>query len=693
MSDLAHPEASPENSGERSHWPRTLLGAAVFGVLMWLSLSLGRDSRGSVAPIAPATAIALAMILRHPPRDWLSRLAGCFIVNLVVGVAMGRNLPLTFSFALTNMGEVLLVAGWLWRWRGRGLDFAKPAHLASFALASLSVPWAVAVVASPIVWSSSSAPVLLNVTVRGLAHGLGFVILTPALILLQRKGAMIWSPARRRDALMGGLVLVLGLAAVFGQSRYPVMFLALPPILLMAFQFELEGAALAILVTAMISTLAAVAKVGPTALNHGSMTERILILQLFLATCSLAVLPVASVLAQRRIILRSMVEARDEAIAAQARYRLLAEHSSDIIVRTGPDGIVRYCSPAIRAQGYEPEEIVGRSTFDLMHPDDLQAAAERRRQRFSGAPIDPSQDRQMRLRTKSGEYRWFEGAPSVIYGDKGQALESITVLRDVTTRRQMEEDLRAAKEEAEAASQVKSDFLANMSHELRTPLTAIIGFAGLLAVKGKLGEMEAMFVKRIGDASRSLLALINDVLDLSKVEAGHVDLERAPVDLRNLAREVAALMDQQAKTKGLVLSVQVADDVPGTVLTDITRLRQVVTNLLSNAVKFTEAGSAILKVARSGPATLRFEVTDTGAGIPADRLDRLFTRFVQADSSTTRLHGGTGLGLAICKGIVDLMHGRIGVESIEGSGSTFWFEIPLIEASADGGGVLTVTAA
>lgn len=238
-------------------------------------------------------------------------------------------------------------------------------------------------------------------------------------------------------------------------------------------------------------------------------------------------------------------------------------------------------------------------------------------------------------------------------------------------------ELAGKNDEVEAANRVKSDFLANMSHELRTPLTSIIGFAGLLRAKGKLGELEARYVERINGASNTLLSLINNVLDFSKVEAGQVGLQLSTIHLETLAQSVALMLDEEASEKGLSLVVEIDPDVPRQIVTDAPRLNQVIINLISNAIKFTSAGSVRLSIGRSKPERLRFEVIDTGIGIPPDRLESIFGRFVQADNSTTRRHEGAGLGLAICKEVVQLMGGRIGVESQPERGSTFWFEVPL----------------
>jgi len=231
-------------------------------------------------------------------------------------------------------------------------------------------------------------------------------------------------------------------------------------------------------------------------------------------------------------------------------------------------------------------------------------------------------------------------------------------------------------QKAVVAGQAKSEFLANMSHEIRTPMNGILGIAELLADTALSGP-QLEYARTILDSSRSLLTVLNDVLDFSKIEAGKMGLEALPVNLRELMANVAGLMSVQAGNKSLRMAMHVADDVPPLVCADPGRLRQILINLCGNSVKFTHTGGIGLHVKAVGHGqrcvTLRFEVRDTGIGIPADRVDALFQPFVQADSSTVRRFGGTGLGLSIVKRLVELMGGEVGVETQEGRGSTFWF--------------------
>jgi signal transduction histidine kinase/DNA-binding response OmpR family regulator len=281
----------------------------------------------------------------------------------------------------------------------------------------------------------------------------------------------------------------------------------------------------------------------------------------------------------------------------------------------------------------------------------------------------------------NGEERQLEAVASSVHGRRFLVLKVLPpALRAFRQHgvniALIEEEVRRLKIVAERATQAKSDFLATMSHEIRTPLNAVIGMADVLAATPLTPEQQK-YVEISQRNGVGLLTLINDILDLSKIESGKVELESAAMDLRDVIDRALEVVEGRATAKGLTLRKTIAPEVPVYLIGDANRLRQVIVNLLGNAVKFTENGRLEVAVTPdpegSAPGDLRFAVSDTGAGIPEEKLSAVFESFTQADSSTTRKYGGTGLGLTISKQFVELMGGRIWVESTVGVGSTFWF--------------------
>jgi two-component system, sensor histidine kinase and response regulator len=333
--------------------------------------------------------------------------------------------------------------------------------------------------------------------------------------------------------------------------------------------------------------------------------------------------------------------------------------------------------------GQPVAEIIGKTVADFYPPEFARRAREEDELVMaSGAVLEDIFETQV-----AGELRSFASRKGPVRNDRQEVIGIQTIFWDITDQRRAEaalraerEELRAAKVVAEQANRAKSEFLANMSHEIRTPMNAIIGMTDLL-METPLNRSQMDYLKMIQDSGEALLAIINDVLDYSKIEAGKFELDRLPVDLADYLGDATKGLAFRAHTKGLELAFRVESPFPRCVVCDPVRLRQILVNLVGNAIKFTEAGEVLVELKcleqEGSRGRIRLNVIDTGIGISPENLDRIFEEFQQADASTTRKYGGTGLGLTICARLVGLMNGRLSVDSQLGQGSRFVVEFPV----------------
>lgn len=364
--------------------------------------------------------------------------------------------------------------------------------------------------------------------------------------------------------------------------------------------------------------------------------------------------------------------------------QLMATISSslDAIVIMDHDGnIIEFNSAAESTFGYQKREVIGQCLSEYLIPSEYRETHDKGMKRYLATGSGTIIGQRIEVKAKKKDGSVFPVELAIEATHDGENTLFVSFMRDITGRKEQENALIQAKDDAEKANKAKSDFLATMSHEIRTPMNGVIGMTSLLQ-DTDMTEEQDHFVQIIKESGESLLRLINDILDYTKIEVGKLELEEIPFDLIELCESVVSLMAGKAHEKHLEFGSIISPDIEGIYSSDFGRIRQVLLNLVNNAIKFTPEGTIVLRVygVKSG---IQFEIEDSGIGIDASHMDRLFKRFSQVDASTTRQYGGTGLGLAICKLIVETLGGTIGVNSQPGQGSTFWFNLPLTRIDMD----------
>ncbi|MGI9021842.1 MAG: ATP-binding protein [Acidimicrobiales bacterium] len=370
---------------------------------------------------------------------------------------------------------------------------------------------------------------------------------------------------------------------------------------------------------------------------------------------------------------------------SEGRTRSILEAANDAFLGMDESGLITdWNRNAETIFGWTAAEARGRSLADTIIPPAYRKAHSEGLARFLATGEGPVLGNRLELSALHRDGREFPAELS-IWQTGGKRPTFIAFVQDITERKENERSLAQARDQAVEASRAKSEFLATMSHEIRTPMNGVIGLTGLL-LDTELNETQRHHAERVRASGEALLAVINDILDFSKIEAGRLELEMVDFDLAHAIEEVAALVAESTRVKGLELVAYCRPEVPTALRGDVGRLRQILLNFATNAVKFTAAGEVVLRAGLAEEPTddgvvVRCEVADTGVGISPGTTEKLFTPFSQADASTTRRYGGTGLGLAICRRLAEAMGGTVGVDSRPGEGSTFWLHLPLAHAT------------
>jgi PAS domain S-box-containing protein len=455
--------------------------------------------------------------------------------------------------------------------------------------------------------------------------------------------------------------IALALFIVFGSNlaqSYELFYLFFLPIIWIAVRRGMEGATGAVLALNLGSML--MLRIYPEDLHRLGM------LQFLMLIVSLTGLCLGTLITERE-------QSEQELRVSEARLQAMVGAIDEIVFEFDGYGIFRNVWTSSEAALAQPKEkLLGTSIGEFLGAEVAQPFTETFRRVMStghGESVEYSISIQSQL-------RWFLARVSPVRSRDGVSRTVCMTSRDITARKQAEDDLRRAKEAAEAASQAKSEFLANISHEFRTPMNGIIGMTDLV-LDTEVNAEQREYLAMVKTSADSLLGLLSDILDFSKVEAGKLEIVQEEFALAPSLAETLQLMRFRAQQKSVALSWQVDPAVPEKIIGDPLRLRQVLVNLVGNAVKFTQRGEISVRVDTleqpPGSAVLHFRVKDTGIGIPKEKQAMIFDAFTQADSSTTRQYGGTGLGLAITTRLVGLMHGKIWLESEWGQGSTFHF--------------------
>jgi PAS domain S-box-containing protein len=662
-------------------------GGGTYLALALLSLAVSRPD-GIVSPVWLPNAFALAFLLRARIANEWAFLGAAAAASFAANLAAMQPAHVALTFSLAHVIEIVTVLALMRRASGSAMpDMTRLSDLAAFVWAAGMVgPLASALCAAP-VFGTSIDEVRAGMIAWFLTGSVAMVLIVPTVMLLAARagGQGHRAPAGLSEsvALMAGGMTCAFL--VFNQNHYPLMFLIQPITLLHAFRLGSLGSALHVAGVALVAGAMTWSGHGPIAASGLGAITTLHLLQAFLAANFLTGLPVAAILAGRD---RMMAELG----AGKRRLDLLAGHITDAVLRYDLDGVCTYASPSVReVMGQVPETYLGRHAAARLHPDARDRTLDALARLLCGASDKERVTYRRFADDADGAPVFLEADCAIIRNPETGAREGVVVsARDVTERVELELLLTRARRQAEHSARAKSEFLANMSHEIRTPMNGVLGFAELM-LQGDLAPDQRRYAELIVQSGRSMMMLLNDVLDLSKIESGQFTIARAPINLHDTLAECSALHRLAAEAKGLDLHLCAAEGKsagagvgvdateahrePPWIVTDGLRLRQIMLNLIGNAIKFTEVGSIRVDY-RIGTDAVRIQIADSGIGISPARLDAIFDPFTQGEGDAARRFGGTGLGLSISRQLAALLGGRIEVASTPGEGSCFTLVLP-----------------
>ena len=637
--------------------------AALYAATAWLGIALTRDP--GFASIWLSNGLLAGILLLRSRAEWPWIIGACFLVNVAVNSFTGSGLASATGFSVANTVEVLIAALALRPSLTGVSSLGEPRVLVRFFLFAVVIAPAVSATLSVILVPGATDGPFVGTLSRwwtsdalGMAVGLPLVLgLRPAEVRQTLRDAS-WSTLAGAFAL-----LIAANLLVFAQSRFPVLFLVMPPMLLIAFRLGYAATAAAIFITAAMAVISTIVGYGPfTLLRDLTMTQRFLALELVIAALILTSYPICAVIARQRRLLRDMA-------TSEERFRVIAVNSIDVITVTDARGAWTYLSPSVTEMlGWTPAELIGRNGLEHVHPEDAALYANGIELLRKGREVLAGS---FRMRHRDGRYIWVETISRPLRSAAGTgSMGWVSNTRDISARKRVE--------------QIQNEFIATINHELRTPLTAMVGSIGL-AASGKFGTPEPQLA-RLLEMARSngdrLGQLINDILDFEKASSGKMRFDLRTVAVDDLIDRCIGASRFYAERLGV--TIEARQRAPGSLIrVDDGRFHQIMANLLSNAAKFSRTGGSVEVDASARDGRCRISVIDHGHGIPAAFRKELFERFSQADSSDGRSRGGTGLGMAIAKHLTEQMSGRISFESEENVGTAFHLEFPLASSEAD----------